>query len=119
MLSTSPDPAVATFGASLLLAAYLTYLYWTPPNTPTYDIAAALPRDNMRISTRAIDIKRFVTASLWILYSLLSVLFPSPPIVLYPNLDNLESYLFTWSTYTAVAVGIIILAALIRLLAFR
>jgi hypothetical protein len=115
----TPDPTTLALAASFLLAAYLTYRCWSPPNPNPLGPTASLPEDNVGIGSGAIQVSRFITLSLWIMHALATVFYPSPPAVLCPNPDNLSSSLFTWSPYTIVVLMVIVLAAPIRLLAFR
>jgi protein-S-isoprenylcysteine O-methyltransferase Ste14 len=119
MSPTSPDPSTLALAVSFLLAAYLTYLCWTPPNPNPLGPTASLPKDNVGIGSRVIQCRRFITLSLWVMHVVLTVFYPFPPAVLCPNRDNLSSSLFTWSPYTTVVLMIIVMAAPIRLLAFR
>src|SRR5271163_320525 len=119
MSPTSPDLATVALAASFLLAAYLSYRSWTPPNPNPSGPTASLPKDDVGIGSGPIHARRFITLSLWIQHVLLTLFYPSPLTVLCPNPDNLSSSLFTWSPYTAVVLGIIGMAAPIRLLAFR
>ncbi|KAK2616508.1 hypothetical protein QQS21_000551 [Conoideocrella luteorostrata] len=79
----------------------------------------ALPRDTVGPGAAAINGRRFVTLALWTWHTLVTVLYPSTPWALCPCRHNLTDTLFTWSSYTAVALAVIIIAAPIRLLAFR
>jgi protein-S-isoprenylcysteine O-methyltransferase Ste14 len=115
---TSADAATIAFAVALLIADYLTYLCWTPPNPNSLERNAALPKDDVGINPRAIQARRFITLSLWILHGLLTPFYPSPPAVLCLNLDNLSSSPFTWSPYTTVVLVFIAIAAPIRLLTF-
>ena len=119
MLPSLPDPAALTLAISFLLAAYLTDRCWTPPNPDPSGPAASLPTDNTAVDPRAIQGKRYITSSLWILHMILTLFYPSPPTLLCPNPDNLSSSLFTWSSHTTSVLVIIVIAAPIRLLAFR
>src|SRR5215469_11491033 len=104
MSSTSPDPATLALAVSFLLAAYLTYRCWTPPNPNSLGPTASLPKDTGGNGPGAIQARRFITVSLWILHVLLTAFYPPPPAVLCPNQDNLSSSLFTWSPYTTVVL---------------
>lgn len=119
MSPTSPDPASLALAFSFLLAAYLTYRCWSPPNPNPPGPTASLPKDDVAISSGAIQVRRFSTLSLWILHGLLTAFHRSPPALLCPNPENLSSSLFTWTPYTTVVLMVIVMAAPIRLLAFR
>ncbi|PMD60711.1 uncharacterized protein K444DRAFT_612409 [Hyaloscypha bicolor E] len=119
MLLTSPDPADLTLIGSFLLAACLTYCCWSPPNPNPSGPNAALPEDHLGINHGGIQVKRFVTLSLWTLHILVTVAYADAPAILCPNSDNLSRALFTWSPYTIVVLMSIVIAAPVRLLAFR
>lgn len=119
MSPTSPDPATLALAVSFLLAAYLTYRCLTPPNPNPLGPIDSLPEDTVAPGPGIIQARRFIPISLWIPHVLLTLFYPSPAAVLCPNSDNLSSSLFTWSSYTTVVVVTIVIAAPIRLLAFR
>lgn len=119
MSPTSPDPAILALAVSFLLAAYLTYRSLTPPNSNPLGPIDSLPKDVVAPSPLIIQARRLIPVFLWIPYILITLFYPSPPALLCPNSENLSTSLFTWSSYTTVAVAMIIVAAPIRLLAFR
>ncbi|KAH7123352.1 isoprenylcysteine carboxyl methyltransferase [Dactylonectria estremocensis] len=119
MLFTSLDVATLTLSISFILAGYLTFACWSPPNPNPSGPTASLPQDSVGVSTRAVQGRRLTTITLWVWHVLLIVFYPSPPTMLCPNPDNLSSSLFTWSAYTTVALVTIAIAAPIRLLAFK
>lgn len=63
--------------------------------------------------------RRLVTLVLWIWHGLITWLFPSPPWVLCPCRNSLSDTLFTPSYYTSIALGIVFIAAPVRLLSFK
>lgn len=119
MSLTSPDPATLALAVSVLLAAYLTYRSLTPPNSNPLGHTESLPKDVVAPSPAIIQARRFIPIFLWIPHALITLFYPSPAAVLCPYSDNLSSFLFTWTSYTTVVLVIIVLAATIRLLAFR
>lgn len=119
MSATSPDAASLAMAASFLLAAYLTYRCWSPPNPNPAGPAVSLPKDTVGPGAGHIQVRRLVSLSLWIWHILVTVFYHSPPAMFCPNPGNLASSLFTWSPYTAAVLMIIVTAAPIRLLAFR
>ena len=119
MLPASPDPRSLFLAISFLLAAYLTNCSWIPPNPDPSRSNATPPRDTIGMSSSAIRGKRFITLTLWIMHVILTIFYPSSPTLLCPNPDNLGRSLFTWSPYTTSVLVIILIAAPIRLLAFR
>jgi protein-S-isoprenylcysteine O-methyltransferase Ste14 len=116
---TLPNPAALALAGSFLLAAYLTYCCWSPPNPDHSGPNAALPEDHLRINYGGIQVKRLVTLSLWTLHILVTVSYADPPAILCPNSNNLSRALFTWSPYTIVVLMSVVIAAPVRLLAFR
>ena len=119
MLPTFPDPALLTLAAFFLLAAYLTDRCGSPPNPTPSGPAASLPKDDVEPGAGHIQGRRLVILFLWIWHVLLTVFDRSPPAILCPYSGNLSSSLFTWSPPTAAVLVAILLAAPIRLLAFR
>lgn len=119
MSPTSPDLASLALAFPFLLAGYLTYRCWSPPNANPLGPAATLPQDDVAIGPGAIQVKRFVTLSIWILHGLTAAFHRSPPTLLCPNPANLSSSLFEWTLYITVALTIIFIAGPIRLLAFK
>ena len=119
MLPISIGPATLALAVSFLLVAYLTNRCWTPPNPSPLGPAASLPRDDLGVSPRAIKTRRLVDLVFWVLHTLFTVYYPFPPVMLCPCPENLSSSLFTWSPYTAFVLASILMAAPIRLLAFK
>ena len=119
MPPASPEPKSLFLAISFLLVAYLTNRCWTPPNPDLSRPNAALPKDTVGISSSATRGKRLATLALWILHILLTISYPSPPILLCPNPDNLAKPLFTWSPYTTSILAVVVTTAPIRLLSFR
>ena len=119
-MSLAPsDPAALALAGSFLLAAGLTYSCWSPPNPNPSGPNEALPEDHLGINHEGIQVKRFTTLSLWTLHILATVFYSNPPAILCPNPKNLSKSLFTWSPYTIVVLTSILIAAPVRLLAFR
>jgi protein-S-isoprenylcysteine O-methyltransferase Ste14 len=119
MTPAPPDLATLALALSFLLAAYLTYCSLTPPNPNPVGSTAALPEDVVAPGPGIIQARRLMPIILWVPHVLLTLCYPSHTAVLCPNSDNLSSSLFTWSPYTTVLVVVIVVAAPIRLLAFR
>jgi protein-S-isoprenylcysteine O-methyltransferase Ste14 len=119
MWPTSPDFAGISLAGCFLLAASLTYQCWTPPNPYPKDTAASLPKDTVGNNSSAVQVRRFIFASLWILHIITTFLYPSLPAMLCPYPDSLASSLFTWSPYSIAVLLVIGVAAPLRILAFR
>ncbi|KAK3381709.1 putative prenyl cysteine carboxyl methyltransferase [Podospora didyma] len=109
MAAFTPDSATIGLAASSILAAYLSCRCWIPPNALS----------SVRADNRSIQIAFTILAS-WILHILIILSYPSsPPQLLCPHPENLAKHLFTWTPYTAAMIGTVLVAAPIRLLAFR
>lgn len=119
MSATSFDPASLALAVSFLLAAYLTYRSLTPPNSNPSSPIDSLPTDVVAPSLVIIQARRFIPVFLWIPHVLITLFYPGPTALLCPKPENLSRSLFIWSPYTTVAVATMIIAAPIRLLAFR
>ncbi|KAH8894469.1 hypothetical protein GQ53DRAFT_642975 [Thozetella sp. PMI_491] len=90
-----------------------------PPNPNPSGPTDTLPQDRVAVTLRAIQMRRIFLLVLSALHALVAAFYPSPPAFICPNSDNLSDALFTWSPYTAVTLLCIIVAAPIRLLAFK
>lgn len=119
MILKASDSANVSLAGGLLLAAYLTHRCWTPPNPDLSESTNGLPKDEVAVSAEAIRLRSFVIVALWTMHILLTISYPETPVMLCPNPDNLARSIFTWSPYTAVVLTVILMAAPIRLLAFR
>jgi len=119
MALTSPNPASLALSGFSLLATYLTYRCWSPPNPNPSGPNESLPEDRLGVGHGGIQIKRFTTPSLWVLHILVTISYPSPPAILCPIPSNLSTTLFTWSPYTIAVLSGILIAAPVRLLAFK
>jgi protein-S-isoprenylcysteine O-methyltransferase Ste14 len=119
MPAITSDRATFALTGSLLLAASITYRCWSPPNPNPSGPTASLPKDGMGIGPGAIQIRRSIVLFLWIWHILLTAFYPSPPVVLCPNPENLSSLLFTWTPSTIAVLVTILVAGPIRLFAFR
>jgi len=123
MASTSITPPTLALGASFLISGYLTYRCWLPPNphpsASTDRATNPLPKDKIAMSSKAVQIRRLTGLCLWIAHAAVTLFYPAPPTLLCPNSNNLSSSLFTWTPYSAAVVAAIMLAAPIRLLAFK
>lgn len=119
MSSTSHDPASLTLAISFLLAAYLTYRSLAPPNPNPSSHICSLSKDVLALSFAIIQARRLILLFLWIPHVLVTFFFPAHPTLLCPKPENLSRSLSTWSFYTTIMLTIILIAAPIRLLAFR
>lgn len=112
------DPKTLSLIASLLLAGYLSFRCWTPPN-PT----PLTPYRNDRIGAwvlrqHFISGRRGFAFAFWLYYVALTLTYPQSPKLLCPCPHNLSPEHFTWSPFMAISLGLIFVAAPIRLLAF-
>jgi protein-S-isoprenylcysteine O-methyltransferase Ste14 len=100
-----------------IVAGYLTYRCFTPPNPPpqtpySNDHFGRIMKKDM------IYARRIITLILWIYHAILTFTFPNPPTVLCPRPQNLSASVFTLNIYSVVCLSLILIAAPIRLLAF-
>jgi protein-S-isoprenylcysteine O-methyltransferase Ste14 len=112
------DPKTLSLFASLLLADYLSLRCWTPPNP-----APPTPYRKDRIgawllSQSFISGRRVFGLTSWLYYAVLTLTYPQPPKLLCPCPHNLSPGRFTWSPFMIVSLGLIFVAAPIRLLAY-
>ena len=116
----SPDPSNLSLALALALSIYLTLLVSTPPNQPP-KAPSSQPKDRIHLVTTPIiqNQRRRILTAVSLYHTLLSLLYPSPPSYLCPNPSNLNPVLFTWSPTTIICITAILLAAPIRLLAFK
>jgi protein-S-isoprenylcysteine O-methyltransferase Ste14 len=114
----SGPPAYA-LAACLLLAGFLSYRCWTPPN-PAPPAPYAKDRIGKWVLHNSfLDARRGTAIALWFSYAALALMYPHPPQLLCPYPQNLSPTHFTWSPYVVVCLGLIFVAAPIRLLAFK
>jgi protein-S-isoprenylcysteine O-methyltransferase Ste14 len=104
--------------ASLILCAYLTFRYMTPPNPPPpkpyeKDTLSIIQTKNNGSRTR-----KSVLTITW-LFHLFLILLPSYRTNFCWHASYLNAPLFTWSRYTITFILVIITAAPIRLLAYK
>lgn len=113
-----PDAQAATLAACVLVAGYLSYKCWTPPNP-----APPTPYQGDRvgrwiISQSSLDGRRGFAIVFWLSRVALTLTYPHPPKLLCPHPENLSPDHFTWSPYIILCLSLIFVAAPIRLLAF-
>lgn len=105
-----------------LISAYLIKLVWTPPNPiPKGTVIPSLKYSRKAVVRfwRIFKLFRYTDITFSVFHCILILFFPSPPQRLCPNADNLSPSLFTWSSYSVLCLGTIIVFCSIRLLAFR
>jgi protein-S-isoprenylcysteine O-methyltransferase Ste14 len=113
------DPKTLSLIVGLLLAGYLSFRCWTPPNP-----APKKPYYNDRVgawllSQSYISGRLFFAVVSWLHCAALTLTYPHPPKLLCPNPQNLTPGHFTWSPFMIVSLGLIFIVAPIRLLAFK
>jgi len=101
-----------------IVAGYLTYSCFTPPNPPPQTPYSKDRFGHHIIKKDVIYARRIITLVLWIYHAILPFTFPNPPAILCPQPQNLSASVFTWNTYAVVCLSLILIAAPIRLLAF-
>lgn len=115
-----PLPTLA-LSACMLLATYITYLCYTPPNpNPITTKAASTDRVRLATSRYPILIRRITTLLIGSLHAYFNVLVSSSspasiPTALCPHLSNLKPSLFTWAPSTSIPLLLILLPGLLRL----
>jgi protein-S-isoprenylcysteine O-methyltransferase Ste14 len=106
-----------TLVACLLIAGYLSYRSLTPPSPPPerpyhQDVTGTL------LTPSVINACRGITLVLWLYYGFLMLAYPERRGLICPFPENRSASIFSWSPYTTVCLGLIFVAAPIRLLAF-
>jgi protein-S-isoprenylcysteine O-methyltransferase Ste14 len=114
-------PNIPTLGLAVtfLVTASLTYRCWTPPNPNPSTTASVLPKDDVGPGGYATGIRRFVPLALWTLHILNTLYYPTPSSKLCPNPINLSSALFVFSSHITTAIMAILIAAPVRIAAFK
>ncbi|KAN0089266.1 hypothetical protein V8E51_019526 [Hyaloscypha variabilis] len=112
---------------AILLSTRLTILVLTPPNatsnghSKTASASPTKPKDTIAPLTHPsfLNLTHALLALLSLHHVLLLLYYPSPPSSLCPHPSNLNPNLFTWSLTTSISLLSILLAAPVRLLAFK
>ncbi|KAI9046943.1 hypothetical protein LZ554_009018 [Drepanopeziza brunnea f. sp. 'monogermtubi'] len=112
-----PDLSRVVLALTSLFTTYLTLCCLTPPNPPpisrTKDRVVPFGSGSLLLS------RRLAFGLLGLCHAILILDPTSPPSKLCPNPSNLNLSLFSWSTHAAVCLGLLLIAAPVRLLAFR
>lgn len=111
-----------SLSCACLVSAYLIKLAWTPPNPVakgTFIPTIKYSRKTLVRFWRVFMLFRYTDIACCIFHSILILLYPSPPRRICPNADNLSPSLFTWSPYSTLCLGTIIIFCSMRLLAFK
>jgi protein-S-isoprenylcysteine O-methyltransferase Ste14 len=114
-LNLTDTPTLLLFSA-IILVSYLTLRVFTPPNpTPTNSTA----KDRIFFySTNFIGARQLFVILLGAYHGYIALTYPSPPNFC-PRPENLNPNLFTWSPTSIICTTLILIAAPIRLLAFK
>ena len=115
MVILSDIPTLFLFPA-IILVSYLTLRVFTPPNpTPTNSTA----KDRIFLySPNFIVARQLFVLLLGAYHGYIVLTYPSPP-KFCPRSKDLNPNLFTWSTTSSICITLILIAAPIRLLAFK
>ena len=115
-MSTQPSISTLLLAVTTLFASYLSLRCFTPPNpTPNSNT-----RDRYFVATGPVFL--MIRISLVILigayHTLLVLIYPNRSAIC-PHPENINPSLFTWNTYSIIYLSMILIAAPIRLLAFK
>jgi protein-S-isoprenylcysteine O-methyltransferase Ste14 len=114
-LNLSDIPTLLLFPA-IALVSYLTLRSFTPPN-PTPKNSTTKDRI-FHYSPNYIRARQLFVLLMGAYHGYIAVTYPSPP-KFCPRPENLNPNLFTWSTNSIICITLILVAAPIRLLAFK
>jgi protein-S-isoprenylcysteine O-methyltransferase Ste14 len=118
---TSPDLPTITLSLLILLSTYLTALVFTPPNlNPTTQ--KVQDRVFQITGPTFLRLRRLLVLFVGVYHAYLTITYQSPPsspLLFCPRPENLNAALFTWNIHTILCIAAILIAAPIRLLAFR
>jgi protein-S-isoprenylcysteine O-methyltransferase Ste14 len=115
---TLPSLQNILLSLTILLSTYLTDLVLTPPNpNPT----SPETKDTVRPVTGPVFLlfRGGIVVIIGIYHSFLAQTYPWTPSRICPRPENLNPRLFTWNLHTVICLGLIIVAANVRLLAFK
>jgi protein-S-isoprenylcysteine O-methyltransferase Ste14 len=111
-----PDTPTLLLFPAIILVSYLTLRVFTPPNpTPTNSTA----KDRIFFcAPQYILARQLFVFLLGAYHGYIALTYPSPP-KFCPRAENLNPDLFTWSSTSIICITLILIAAPIRLLAFK